>query len=58
MEKEILVKKDCGMHYGKNPGPCSKCNYFNKQKPYTTANAHALAMINNGTIIKGDTICQ
>lgn len=25
-----LTKKDCGKHYGKNPGKCSKCEYFNK----------------------------
>lgn len=23
-----LVRKDCGKHWGKEKGPCSKCAYF------------------------------
>lgn len=23
-----LVKKDCGIHFGPQPGPCSKCSHF------------------------------
>lgn len=28
METIKLVKKDCGKHWGAEPGPCSKCAYF------------------------------
>ena len=46
METEILKKNNCGKHYSKTGGKCSKCERLDK--PYTRANAHALAMINNG----------
>ena len=26
-----LVRKDCGKHWGRKPGPCQKCPYFAKQ---------------------------
>lgn len=52
MDTIKLKQNDCGLHYSKLGGNCSKCKYFETAKPYSRMNAGLLAMVNNGKVLE------